>query len=158
MLQYARRLAEYMIDVQGWKEMLKQREELLQYVQQRLAGLSSPQLRLLQTPNNSISMAVSLHAAENVALACDSVPSTSWTMLGSMLFNRSVSGARVIGQGQQQTVAGMQFQGYGAHCDNYPCSYITVAAALGTTKKDIDAFLVKLNACLADLDKQRQQK
>ena len=41
-------------------------------------------------------------------------------------------------------------QGYGAHCDAYPCDYLTVAAALGTTEADIHEFLRRLDACCAE--------
>ena len=51
-------------------------------------------------------------------------------------------------------MAGMHFRNYGAHCDDYPCSYITVAAAIGTQPGDIDAFLGKLGACLVDYQKR----
>ena len=133
--------------------MLQQREELLLYAQQRLAAFAEQhQLRLLHTPGNPISMAVALGDARG--FADGGAMGQSWTMLGSMLFNRSVSGARVIGHGQEQAVAGMHFKNYGAHYDDYPCSYITVAAAIGTQPGEMDMFLIKLGACLVDYQKR----
>ena len=82
---------------------------------------------------------------------------TNWTMLGSMLFSRGVSGCRVVARGQGQTVASLQFQNYGAHHNDYPHSYLTVAAAVGTQPAEIDAFLGKLAAALSDLSKHRQK-
>lgn len=70
------------------------------------------------------------------------------TFLGSMLFKRGVSGTRVVARGKKQTVAGFSFEGYGAHCDNYPCDYLTFAAALGTTHGDVDEFIRRLRLCL----------
>ena len=72
------------------------------------------------------------------------------TFLGSMLFKRAVSGTRVVARGKEQSVAGHSFQGYGAHCDAYPCDYLTFAAALGTTEGDVDEFIRRLGLCIKD--------
>lgn len=72
-----------------------------------------------------------------------------------MLFNRCVSGTRVVARGAQQVVGGLPFTGYGAHHDAYPCDYLTVAAALGTSEADVDEFVSRLARCLADF-RQRQ--
>ena len=70
--------------------------------------------------------------------------------LGSMLFKRCVSGTRVVPRGAAATVAGHAFVGYGAHTDAYPHDYLTFAAALGTTRADVDAFVGRLEACFAE--------
>lgn len=72
------------------------------------------------------------------------------TLLGSMLFKRCVSGTRVVARGKRQTVACIAFSGYGAHCDDYPCDYLTVAAALGTSRNDVDEFVARARQCFAD--------
>ena len=77
-------------------------------------------------------------------------PAQSLSMLGAMLFKRGVSGTRVVAQGKVQSIAGHRFQGYGAHHASYPHTYLTFAAALGTTKQDVDAFLERLRACLEE--------
>lgn len=80
------------------------------------------------------------------------------TFLGSMLFGRCVSGTRVVARGKRQDVGGLQFTGYGAHCDAYPCDYLTVAAALGTSEGDVDAFLARLEVCFAEFRRRRQRQ
>ena len=80
----------------------------------------------------------------------DTAPAHSLSMLGAMLFKRGVSGTRVVAQGKVQSIAGHSFQGYGAHHASYPHTYLTFAAALGTTKQDVDAFLERLRACLEE--------
>lgn len=70
--------------------------------------------------------------------------------LGSMLFKRCVSGTRVVPRGATATVAGRAFVGYGAHADAYPHDYLTFAAALGTTRADVDAFVGRLETCFAE--------
>ncbi len=79
-----------------------------------------------------------------------SKPAQPLSMLGAMLFKRGVSGTRVVAQGKKQSIAGHSFQGYGAHHDSYPHTYLTFAAALGTTKQDVDAFLERLRVCLEE--------
>lgn len=75
--------------------------------------------------------------------------------LGSMLFKRCVSGTRVVARGSRAEVAGHAFAGYGAHCDAYPHDYLTFAAALGTTRADVDAFVRRLEQCFAEFRARR---
>jgi O-phospho-L-seryl-tRNASec:L-selenocysteinyl-tRNA synthase len=57
---------------------------------------------------------------------------------------RNVSGTRVLTGGKQQTVGGISFSDYGCHISGYPHPYVTAAAALGTSKEDVDVFVVRL--------------
>ncbi|WIA16718.1 hypothetical protein OEZ85_013372 [Tetradesmus obliquus] len=66
------------------------------------------------------------------------------TFFGAMLWARNVSGTRVLTCGKQQDVAGITFADYGCHISGYPHPYMTAAAALGTTKADVDVFVVRL--------------
>lgn len=61
----------------------------------------------------------------------------------------------MISKGVEQKVAGISFTGYGSHCDNYPHSYLTFAAALGTSRKDVDQFVAKLEKTFRDFVKQQ---
>ena len=72
-----------------------------------------------------------------------------------MLFKRCVSGTRVVARGKHAEVAGHAFAGYGAHCDAYPHDYLTFAAALGTTRADVDAFVHRLEQCFAEFRARR---
>ncbi len=82
-------------------------------------------------------------------------PGPGITFLGSMLFNRCVSGTRVVARGKRQEVGGLAFAGYGAHTDAYPCDYLTVAAALGTSEADIDQFLLRLGRAFEEFRQRR---
>ena len=95
--------------------------------------------RLLDTPGNSISLAMTLDTLG---------PDASF--LGSMLFSRCASGARVIVPGKTQEVAGVAFAGYGASCDAYPHAYLTVAAAIGSTEEDAAEFIRRLRVCVQE--------
>ena len=44
---------------------------------------------------------------------------------------------------------------YGAHCDDYPHDYLTIAAALGTTRRDIDECLSRLGVALAEFRRRQ---
>ena len=54
----------------------------------------------------------------------------------------------MVAKGAVQTVAGHQFIGFGAHCDDYPCNYLTAAAAIGISKTDVDVFIKRLDKVL----------
>lgn len=137
---------------------LQEREKLYLYCHDRLEAFAAAHsCRLLETPDNPISFALTL---DSLAESGDETQLRGLpiTQLGSMLFHRCVSGTRVIGQGVQQEVAGVTFNGYGAHCDQYPHDYLTVAAALGTSQSDVDLFLVRLDTCFKHFRKQNERK
>lgn len=140
---------------------LQEREELYVYCRDKLERFAASHgCRLMKSPDNPISLALTLDSLAGEAGAessAGSVPSLSVTYLGSMLFNRCVSGTRVIGKGAKQQVAGIDFEGFGAHCDDYPHAYLTVAAALGTKRSDVDGFLVRLEKAMAGFQKQQSR-
>jgi len=47
--------------------------------------------------------------------------------------------------GIKQEITGHRFTGFGAHHSDYPCTYLTAAAALGITKLDVDSFIRRLD-------------
>ena len=79
---------------------------------------------------------------------------TSITFLGSMLFQRCVSGTRVVARGRRQQVGGLPFEGYGAHCDAYPVDYLTVAAALGGTEDEVAELVRRLGTCFHEFQRR----
>ena len=62
-----------------------------------------------------------------------------------MLFTRCVSGTRVVARGQRKSVAGVDFEGYGASVSNYPRDYLTAACAIGLSTAELDEFLRRLD-------------
>ena len=170
----------------GWRGVLQERERVYLAARAALQRFARQQgERVLETPGNPISLALSLAtlrraapgvaqqeqaaAAEQQAAAAEQQAEPAEqqaepgeqqaaatgqplpaTFLGAMLFNRCVSGTRVVARGKHQDVGGLCFEGYGAHCDAYPCDYLTVAAALGTTEADVEELLRRLGACLAE--------
>ena len=83
---------------------------------------------------------------------------TSVSFFGSMLFSRAVSGTRVVVPGKTQEVGGITFCGFGASHDAYPVPYFTAAAALGTTREDVDAFCARLARAFTDFRKKAKKE
>ncbi|XP_078534507.1 O-phosphoseryl-tRNA(Sec) selenium transferase isoform X2 [Lissotriton helveticus] len=133
----------------GYKQLLRERKELYVYLQSELKKVAEGyNERLLDTPHNPISLAMSLKNLEEQS-------GTAVTHLGSMLFTRQVSGARVVPRETVQTVSGHTFTGFMSHCDHYPCAYLNAASAVGIKRQDVDLFTKRLERCLRDLRKER---
>ncbi|GAM23397.1 hypothetical protein SAMD00019534_065720 [Acytostelium subglobosum LB1] len=140
---------------QGYKALLDERKSLIPYFTHELDKVAKEfGYRLLHTPGNTISFGVTLQKAHSDTdpepSASSSVsPSQSVSMIGSKLFMRSCSGARVIDlKGGKKTVAGIEFEAYGSHIDHYHSNYLTVACAIGITKDDVDTFIKRLKKVL----------
>uniref|UniRef100_A0A8C4NM93 O-phosphoseryl-tRNA(Sec) selenium transferase n=1 Tax=Eptatretus burgeri TaxID=7764 RepID=A0A8C4NM93_EPTBU len=134
------------LGVSGWRRALQERKELFNYLKAQLVEMATKHgERVLHTPHNPVSLALSLSNLE-CKLGMSGV-----TRLGSMLFTRHVSGARVISRGIESVVGGYKFEGFGAHSSHYPCAYLNAAASIGITQKDVDRFIICLDHCLSSL-------
>ena len=102
-------------------------------------------------------------AAEGEAGPSSGYGSSPWrsedvTMLGSMLFTRTCSGARAVSGEDKKKIGDMHIEGWGAHHDHFPFPYITVAAAIGMTIEDVDVFMKRLKKVLSELGKKVQKR
>ncbi|EME32835.1 O-phospho-L-seryl-tRNA(Sec):L-selenocysteinyl-tRNA synthase isoform 1 [Galdieria sulphuraria] len=132
-----------------WRELLRQREELFPVLKNEFSKIAYKYgERLLDTHHNPISMAMTLDQLEAKGFPVE--------FFGSMLFTRFVSGTRVVARKNNKTkVCGIDFpDGFGAHCTNYPHSYLTAACALGMTRQDIVAFCDRLDQCFQEAYKK----
>ncbi|CAH2299927.1 O-phosphoseryl-tRNA(Sec) selenium transferase [Pelobates cultripes] len=140
------------LGVKGYQDLLKERKEIFSYLSNELKKLAKRyNERLLETPNNPISLALSLRSLSDKSEA-------TITQLGSMLFTRQVSGARVVPLGTSQTINGFAFKGFMSHCNNYPCAYLNAASAIGIKKIDVDLFIKRLDKCLKVCVKQKHSE
>ncbi|KOO35236.1 o-phosphoseryl-tRNA selenium transferase, partial [Chrysochromulina tobinii] len=132
----------------GWASLLERRQRLLPIFRERLGALAASHgERLLVTPNNSISMAVTLTSGGG---------GRSVTAMGAQLWVRLISGARICApDAKKKSVAGIAFTNYGSHCDAYPVAYFTAACALGATEEDLDLFLKRLDKTLKEWKKMK---
>ncbi|XP_020848063.1 O-phosphoseryl-tRNA(Sec) selenium transferase [Phascolarctos cinereus] len=136
----------------GYKKLLKDRKEIFLYLSTELKKLSElHNERLLDTSHNPISLAMSLKTL-------DENSDKTVTQLGSMLFTRQVSGARVVPQGILQTMSGYTFKGFSSHASNYPCAYLNASSAIGMKKQDVELFIKRLDKCLKSVRKEKSKE
>lgn len=62
---------------------------------------------------------------------------------------------RVVPRGITKEIGGHVFQGFQSHTNDYPCAYLTAAAAIGMTKEDVDLFVKRLDKVLAKVQKSK---
>lgn len=137
----------------GYLRLRDERREMFKRLHEQLTRVAEKHgQRVLRTPNNRISVAVSVDGLEPDAV----------TGVGAMLFTRLVSGARAVptGRTEPKKVAHWSFQNWGAHSNSYPTSYLTAASALGVRREDVDVFVQKLDKVLAktSLSKKNESK
>ena len=131
----------------GWQGLLLEREAVFAHLRDRLEQFAEANGQVvLDTPDNHISLAMTLDGARGE-------PRPELLELGSMLFLRNVTGARVFKLGRVQEVAGTSFAGFGSHHDRYPHPYLNVAAAIGMGKGEVDVFFSRLQKCWARAEK-----
>lgn len=130
----------------GYRQLLAERERMRALVADGLRGLLRESGEgLLPAPRNTISSAAPLRGAGG-----DSV-------LGAMLFQRCVSGCRVVkSSGAVSDVSGYKFTNWGAHCDAYPVAYFTVACSVGLTAHEVRSFFKRLEKCVKKVKSRKQ--
>uniref|UniRef100_A0A8C7KD69 O-phosphoseryl-tRNA(Sec) selenium transferase n=1 Tax=Oncorhynchus kisutch TaxID=8019 RepID=A0A8C7KD69_ONCKI len=132
----------------GYRKLLAEQKEMYTYLAQELKRLAAAHgERLLHTPHNPISLAMSLDDLQTQS-------GKSVTQLGSMLFTRQVSGARVVALGNKQMVSGHMFSGFMSHSEAYPHPYLNAASAVGITRDDVTLCIKRLDKCLKSLRKE----
>ena len=135
----------------GFKKLLEERRGHFQYLREQVTALAkSHGTRVLETPHNDISIGISL-----APLASETNPGDI-TFLGSMLFSRCVSGSRVVPVHKTEAILGHEFRGFMAHIEGYPAPYLTVAAALGVTREEIDTFISRADKALSTFVKKKR--
>jgi O-phospho-L-seryl-tRNASec:L-selenocysteinyl-tRNA synthase len=130
----------------GYRSLLRTRSEII--APGLLAALQPLLLKyglsLIPSPKNSISYAVRI----------DNLPHSrkGLSFLGAMLFQRNVSGCRVVlggEEGAHSNITGYEFTTWGAHIQSYPHSYFTVACAIGMEEEEIVTFISRLSRTVA---------
>uniref|UniRef100_A0A1E1X6Z7 O-phosphoseryl-tRNA(Sec) selenium transferase n=1 Tax=Amblyomma aureolatum TaxID=187763 RepID=A0A1E1X6Z7_9ACAR len=130
------------LGLSGYSRLREERRAMFKYLQEKLSQVAEKHgQKVLRTPNNRISMAMTVPATDPEAV----------TGIGAMLFTRFVSGARAVptDRTEPKKVGDRSFQNWGSHSNNYPSAYLTAASALGLQKEDVDVFVRKLDKVLA---------
>ncbi|KRX89761.1 O-phosphoseryl-tRNA(Sec) selenium transferase [Trichinella pseudospiralis] len=110
--------------------------------------------QIISCPKNNISIAVSL---DRLAEKCND-DINEITRLGSMLFSRNVTGARVVPTGVNKIIEGIEFKNWGAHSSIMRRHYFNAAAAIGMQLHEIERFLSTLESTAAVRDCYDVQK
>lgn len=135
----------------GYKNLLAERTRNLPIFKEKLYLLCEKHgLSLIPSPKNSISYAVSIDIL--------SQSSKSYTFFGSMLFQRCVSGCRVVNTSKSTVskINGIEFTNWGSHHNSYPFSYFTAACAIGMKYDEIDLFIERLEKVIVKFKKLNQ--
>ena len=82
----------------------------------------------------------------SIAISLKHVPNERLTELGSMLFTRRISGARVVKLGVKQSIEMHAFDNYGSHSSHSQNSYLTIAASIGIEETDLVIFMKKFDS------------
>ncbi|XP_034114680.2 O-phosphoseryl-tRNA(Sec) selenium transferase [Drosophila albomicans] len=135
----------------GYESLLLERSHNFEYLQHRLQEFTAQAGEIVpQCANNGISLALTLSSL----CANPGDHRNALTELGSMLYTRGISGARVVPPGDVKCIDGYEFKNFGSHRDEQlKVPYLTVAATLGVTKAEIDRFFEVLHKCWDQLSK-----
>ncbi|XP_073826771.1 sec synthetase [Musca autumnalis] len=126
----------------GYIELCKERKQLFNELKENMQTIAEKyNCQLLETKGNPISLALCFQEW------CVDQP----TKLGSMLYTRGISGTRVVAPGSLKAIDGYEFKNWGTHEDLERSSYLTAAASIGITSKDISIFIKKLSELLESL-------
>lgn len=128
----------------GYQELLDERKASFTYLKDRLKEFcaTKEKLSIIDTKDNRISIAVALLVSDEE----DKVV----TAVGSKLFKRHVMGVRAIPSRTTTAaeVEGISFASWGNHTNEAMPAYLTVAAAIGMKRREVDLFLDKLESVL----------
>ncbi|KRY31245.1 O-phosphoseryl-tRNA(Sec) selenium transferase [Trichinella spiralis] len=132
----------------GERQYQSMRSARVGHFQQLHAGLQAwaakTNEQIINCPKNNISIAVSL---DRLAEKCND-DINEITRLGSMLFSRNVTGARVVPAGVNKIIEGIEFKNWGAHSSIMRRHYFNAAAAIGMQLHEIERFLSTLESTL----------
>ena len=127
----------------GYVELLNQQKIVFKHLLNGLqVFVDKFQGRLLHSPSNDISLSVT------IPMLHDGQTDMGPTFFGSMLFQRQVSGCRVVVITNTPTlISGYQFVNWNSHSSHHHdvSSYLTAAAGIGMTASDVDVFIGRLH-------------
>ena len=149
--------------MQGYKRLLTERTNMLEEFVPKLQQVATKYgERLIDCPANTISFGITLdHLVsskgidEDAAVYLASI-GDEISYFGAMLFNRCVSGTRVIPRAQTKIMSGQEFIGFGSSIDHFPHAYMTVACAIGVTKCETDEFFRRLDKAMKEFRSKQQ--
>ena len=150
---------------QSYRNLLEKRKQLFESMKSSLEGIARKYGEtVIASPRNTISLSVTLKKLDEDSAdskkgdveGTEDKPTQkqlahmSPSYLGSMLFQRSVSGCRVVSKSSKVTkIESTEFSGWGSHVTSYPFSYFTAACAIGQVDEDVELFLERLEKVMS---------
>ncbi|KAM7534272.1 hypothetical protein Aperf_G00000114308 [Anoplocephala perfoliata] len=151
----------------GWERLCDEREVCYRKLTEGLNDLAGKHgLRLMSTPENPISLALSLKGLYTVYGNDLGVHPDQLTQLGARLFTQGCSGVRVVIPATMERrigaaakiIGGVRLEGFNSHSNSSTEAYVNAAAALGQTTTEVDLFLTRLDKVLAAFRRQRDHQ
>ncbi|VUZ41744.1 unnamed protein product [Hymenolepis diminuta] len=152
---------------QGWESLCSKREISYIKLAEGLKELADRHgLRLMNTPENPISLALSLKSLYTNNENDLTVHPDLLTQIGSRLFTQGCSGVRVVVPASMEKhfglspkcIGGVTMVGFNSHSCVSKEAYMNAAAALGQTPEEIDLFLTRLDKALTAFKRQLNKK
>lgn len=138
------------------RQLLFERERLFDLMITQLTQLQHtyPMIRVLNTPDNRISIGIALvfetPPSNDVSGQANKGLTMDVNSIGSILFHKCISGARLIySTNKVTTMNGISFSNWGSHYDAYPyMPYLTVAVGIGMTENEVHRFISEFGKVL----------
>jgi O-phospho-L-seryl-tRNASec:L-selenocysteinyl-tRNA synthase len=129
-----------------YKRLIQDRKEKYLILKENMSKIAEKYgERILQNPNNKISMAMTL--CNNICKESKSKAET--TYLGSLFYSRQISGIRIVAASQEILFNNFKFSNYGSHAENYPyLPYCSFACAIGIEKQEVNTLIYNLDRFL----------
>nr|CDS28762.1 o phosphoseryl tRNA(Sec) selenium [Hymenolepis microstoma] len=151
----------------GWESLCSKQETCYAKLAEGLKELADKHgLRLMNTSENSISLALSLKSLHTAGENDLAINPDLLTQIGSRLFTQGCSGVRVVVPASMEKhfsiapkcIGGVTLVGFNSHSCVSKEAYMNAAAALGQTPEEIDLFLTRLDKALTTFKRQLDKK
>ena len=135
--------------------LIKDRKEKYKKLTDKLKIIADKfEERLLLPEDNKISIGITLG---NIIKKAKVNNKKSITEIGSLFYNRQISGVRVIAKSENDSeICGYKFKNYGCSTQDYKyLPYMTFACAIGITDEEVDEFCIKFEKIINEYIKNK---
>ncbi|KAJ1365287.1 O-phosphoseryl-tRNA(Sec) selenium transferase [Parelaphostrongylus tenuis] len=92
----------------------------------------------------------------SLALTLSTIPQEKQSLFGSILFNRGVTGARVVVSTTKTTVIdGYHFVNFGSHSSEQHGGYLNMACGVGMSEAEVDELFSRLKAVYENFSRKK---
>ena len=137
--------------------LIKDRKEKYKKLIEKLKIIAEKFEEKLLLPNdNKISIGITLG---NIIKKAKVDNKKDITEIGSLFYNRQISGVRIITKSEKETeICGYKFKNYGCSTDDYKyLPYMTFACAIGITEQEVDEFCIKFEKIINEYIKNKNK-